>query len=177
MTIAVREGCAEVYEFRKSGWDWATIIIYPKPNYHMVAIHSSFGGFVYAWADPGPSIYRFLAQIDIGYSLCKFVSGDSEFDPEETAKRLRKDILSRRRSRDCTQKQAQNEWDLTFELEDGDVDFRAWLDKTELFEDDYEMACYKPGPRSRDFMAFYLMFWAELAKVLLAKADGIKGEI
>jgi len=163
-----RRRTAEVIELH-AGHEYAvfTIDAQPERNYYGLGIQSSFGGFSYAWSQPGSGFKEFLAQLNLGYVSGKMVGRDEEFDGEATTKAIRKEIVARRRARECSADEARAEWPGSeFEHE---FDFHDWTGNTEMFKQDSPWEFYQTcgGQRSREFTALYNLFWAAFAKELV----------
>lgn len=163
-----RRRTAEVIELH-AGHEYAvfTIDAQPERNYYGLGIQSSFGGFSYAWSQPGSGFKEFLAQLNLGYVLSKMVGRDEEFDGEATVKGIRADIVSMRRAREITAEVARYEWPSSEFEHVGE--FHDWCQDTKVFSDgSHEYYRSAPGQRAREFAALYEKFWPALAKELLS---------
>jgi hypothetical protein len=162
--VTVKRRVAEVIEIHAER-EYAVFSIdqQPERSYYALAIESSFGGFSYAWSSPGRSFYDFLAGISVDYVLGKMVGRDEVFDGEATSRAIRKDILRMRRKGECSAEEARDEWPPN-EF-DGDCAFWDWCRDTELFKDRDAHLYYETcsGPRARDFIRLYEVFWPILA--------------
>lgn len=168
ITVSAKRRTAEVIELQV-GYDYAVFTIDQQPDrhYYGLGIESSFGGFSYAWSEPGCGFHEFLAKLHLDYVLGKMVGHDQVFDGEATTKAIRWKIVARRRARECSADEARAEWpESEFEHE---FDFHDWIGNTEMFKQDAPWEFYRTcgGQRSREFGALYNLFWAGLAKELV----------
>lgn len=107
MSVVVKRRMAEIIEIRAKGeYVVFTIDNQAERHHYGLCIESSFGGFSYAWSDPGCNFNEFLAKLNLGYVLGKMVGDDSVFDGEATTRSIRLGIIERRRARDCTAEEA-----------------------------------------------------------------------
>lgn len=162
--VTIKRRTAEVIEIHADR-EYAVFSIdqQPERSYYALGIESSYGGFSYAWSQPGTDFRSFLAGLNLDYVLSKMVGRDEEFDGEATSLAIRKDIVRMRREGKCSAEEARDEWPP--KEFDGDCAFWDWLKETSLFKDcdahGYYTTCN--GPRARDFVRLYEVFWPLLA--------------
>ena len=159
----------------RCGSEHAVFLFDSQPEYHILAISSSYGGYAFAWSHPGPDFKLFIANIGRDYVCMKMVGRDREFDTDATAAVIRALIADLREAGKLTDDQAESE-ELhvdEFESQGGEAGFNEWLGNTRhLAEADPSKDLYHlwrdtDGRRSRDFYALYDKFWPLLKAELL----------
>ncbi|AMV30880.1 hypothetical protein VN12_19695 [Pirellula sp. SH-Sr6A] len=122
-----------------------------------VFVDSEYGDWSYAWYSIGKqSLAKFLATCDYDYIGRKFLGGKFYVrDDEGTVSELRKVVLQMRRQGDLSKDKSRHEWELIEQLEDGYIDWRGYVDESNLCEA-WEYGVTKPDPQ---FMAFWNQLW------------------
>lgn len=177
-TVTCRRRHAEVLEFRARG-EYAVFYIDDRrerapgrSGYYTLAIESSFGGFAYAWGDPGRDFRGFLAQLNLDYVRSKMVGFDVAFDGEATTRAVKEALVELRRAQGCDRETAREAWPES-EIEN-ECDFGRWLDAlpARLYDQlsAWELGRQGPGRRAHEFTALYEQFWPLLSAELTAEA-------
>lgn len=101
-----------------------------------VHIMSDYGNWSYTWSHIGdPSIESFLADLDSDY-LGKKMMGSAfrVHDDEGTQRAIKQHILESRLDGSMDKDEARGEWNLLIDYVAGDIDFRGFMENSELCE-------------------------------------------
>lgn len=174
-----RRRSADVFEFKAKG-EYAVFIVDDqrdrtpgRSGYYVLAIESSFGGFAYAWGDPGRDFRAFLCGLNLDYVRGKMVGHDLVFDAEGTTRAVRREIMTLRRDGSFNREDAREAWpESDF---DHECDFVRWMDAidTRLYEGlaPRELSRQCGGRRTQEFTALYNQFWP-LLRAALTEVQG-----
>ena len=146
-----------------------------------VIIISDFGHWSYWWGHRGSdSVAKFLAGLDSFYMGNKMLGTHfRNHSDQETVKAIRKFICDERRNGDMEKHKAREEWAIAECYEDGDYDYRGWIENTSICEpwDLGRTEC------SIDWTSFWDRLWVPLIKpqltelVASATSSESKGEL
>ncbi len=141
-----------------------------------LGIVSDYGNYGYWWTHPGCEIRQFLIGCEPDYIIGKLAGGATEYDAEETGRRIKREILRLRRTRDLSQKGARDEYEL-LARHDAVSDQRLlflWYEETrlhEVVEVVSELFVYSKPFQLQGFMkVLWPAFIAKLEEELAAEA-------
>lgn len=101
-----------------------------------VIIISDFGHWSYWWGHRGTSsVAKFLAGLDSFYMGNKMLGSDfRKHSDSETIKSIRQFIRDERKNGGMEKHKAREEWNLVQDYEDGEYDYRGWIEQTSICE-------------------------------------------
>lgn len=100
LTYDLEVETAQVYKVRSLNrrTDWANATIRSWPRGGSIDVQSDYGSYSYSWYSIGNgSFLSFLCGLDYDYFMTKARGGYREFDAEAAVKRIKGDVVDRRR--------------------------------------------------------------------------------
>ncbi len=161
------EGTLLKYEMRSLG-EWGRIIIDEPRN--TIMCYTSLGNYNYSWGAPGNSFLTFLTQLNYGYAMGNFLSGEeSYFDVDKTIQVMKEHIDDNLEEGSYTQEQAD---DMLENIEDAEGyhkdEFMGQIRDGAYGKNDHdywERAFYGYHPRT---VRFWELIWEPLMYFILA---------
>lgn len=144
--------------------DWARLLW--EESTGRVIILSDYGNWSYCWSHRGnESVREFLPQLEYEY-MGKKMLGSALYvhSDKSTAQAIRETILRARRDCSLSRVDARVEWDFVKRYERGEIDFKEWVDGTDLGDDSYELSRREV---CSDWKSFWERLWLPLIKPLL----------
>jgi len=160
------------YSLRSPRLWWARIWV---TSDGLITIASDYGHFGYWFGGPGCEIRRFLTGVDpsqTGYMAIKLADGKRVYDPDESVRRVRAEVIRIRKTKDIDRATARELWDSvdTYELDNNEHQVREWLDdelvRENLGDEAYHfLARTLPG----DVRGFMRDVWPTFVEALTAE--------
>lgn len=126
-----------------------------------VAVISDWGNFGHLWSHCGAPPERFLARLERGYAMGKFLGEKlMEYDGEETLRNVKRWLIERRREHDLDKEQAREAWNevcLTDDIIEGDINglvrvvHELAIPARAQHDDPWELAAKRINPQAEDF--------------------------
>lgn len=156
------------YVLRKSP-GWAVVVIGSDGYFSAV---SDYGNYAFWWSAHGHDDFRkFLlrAKRSSDYFI-NCLSPKMEYDGEETVKRIKEEIISRRSDGSITRETARREWDDIeyYEVEESLHAFYTWAQETKI-GDAWEMSASKYNADAEHFVKRVMGEW--LHEVLIKELE------
>lgn len=157
----------EVYTVH-NGSEYGVFVLVMREHYNMLAIDSSFGGFVNAWTHigEGTHFHQFLGrQTDPSYLGKKFVTDDENpIDWEKTTTNIQDVIVQMRKAGECTAEEARDAWpESLFTCE---YDYANWDRDQSLLGESAREIVTMLSPRKREFLGMWEHLWPKFVDQL-----------
>lgn len=117
------------YALRSDRLWWARIWV---TSDGLITIASDYGYFGYWFGGPGCEIRKFLVWVDpsqLGYMANKLADGRRVYDADETARRVREEIIRMRKKKEIGRADARELWRLVveYDLDNNDPQAEGWM--------------------------------------------------